>query len=229
MTSLIEGNRTDSSLSRGAPYRPGYGGGEARVVEKVVRVADIAWSAGRWTHPPAAVAEFDGDLMVTAIEGSDAWRVTSYGFVHDSEHALVAPFPEGSAMEVEFTAAFHAQFDQAGLFVRVSDEHWVKAGVEYADGRSQLGAVVTDGRSDWSLAPVPEWTGRRILLRVSRSGDALTIRAGVDGGGLRLVRVVPFDPALVAAAGPFVCAPTRAGLVVPVHAWRSTAPDASLH
>ncbi|MFN8200741.1 MAG: DUF1349 domain-containing protein, partial [Nakamurella multipartita] len=78
-------------------------------------MAQVPWSAGRWTHAPAAVVERDGDLLVTAVEGSDAWRVTSYGFVHDSEHALVVPFANGSAMEVEFTAVFREQFDQAGL------------------------------------------------------------------------------------------------------------------
>lgn len=189
----------------------------------------IAWSEGRWTHPPVSAREDPESLVVTAAEGSDAWRLTSYGFVHDTEHALVAPFPEGSAMEVEFTAAFSEQFDQAGLFVRVSDAHWVKAGVEFADGAAQLGAVVTDGRSDWSLAPVPDWVGRRVLIRASRSGDALTIRARVDDDPLRLVRIVPLAPDAVAKAGPFTCAPTRAGLIVPFHAWRRTPPDAALH
>ena len=192
-------------------------------------MSDIAWSIGRWTHPPEKVIESNGDLLVTAVEGSDAWRLTSYGFVHDSEHALLAPLPNDSAMEVEFTAAFSQQFDQAGLFVRTSAEHWVKAGVEFADGRPQLGAVVTQQRSDWSLAPVPEWTDRRVLVRVSRAGDALTIRARVDDEPLQLVRVVPFDPDLEAEAGPLVCAPTRAGLVVPLHAWRRTEADAALH
>ena len=50
----------------------------------------LPWSAGRWTHPPVAAAELDSDLVVTAAEGSDAWRLTSYGFIHDSEHALLA-------------------------------------------------------------------------------------------------------------------------------------------
>lgn len=192
-------------------------------------MTDIPWSAGTWTHAPAAIEESGTDLLVTAVEGSDAWRITSYGFIHDSEHALLTDLPRESAVEVEFTTAFSQQFDQAGVFVRISDTHWVKAGVEFADGSPQLGAVVTDGRSDWSLAPVPEWLNRRVRLRVSRSGDALTIRAAVDGGELRLVRVVPLDPELDAQAGPFVCAPTRAGLTVPLHAWRRTDPDGSLH
>lgn len=189
----------------------------------------VAWSEGEWTTPPHAVTEREGMLLVTAVEGSDAWRLTSYGFVHDTEHALIAAMPDGSAMEVEFDATFEAQFDQAGLFVRVDETRWVKAGVEFSDGDLQLGAVVTDGMSDWSLAPVPEWLGHRLVVRISRAGNALTVRAGVAGDALRLVRVVPFAADLAASAGPFVCAPTRAGLTVPVAAWRRGPADAALH
>jgi len=190
---------------------------------------DIAWNRGEWTNQPAAVVEHEGDLVVTAAEGSDAWRVTSYGFIHHSEHALLASFPQDSAMEVVFTADFSQQFDQAGIFVRVNAEHWIKAGVEFADGAAQLCAVVTDRFSDWSLAPVPEWNGRKVRMRVSRSGNALTIRAASGDKELQLVRVVPLAPDAVALAGPFTCAPTRPGLTVPFHSWRATAPDSQLH
>lgn len=192
-------------------------------------MADIAWSTGEWTTTPAAVVESGSDLVVTAMEGSDAWRLTSYGFIHDTEHALVAPFRNESAVEVEFTAAFSEQFDQAGIFIRASEEHWIKAGVEFADGAPQVGAVVTNLRSDWSLAPVPDWIDRRVLVRVSRSGDAVTIRAGIVGEALQLIRVIPLDPDVEVAAGPFVCAPSRAGLDVTFHAWRQVGPDESLH
>jgi regulation of enolase protein 1 (concanavalin A-like superfamily) len=189
----------------------------------------IPWSGGSWTHPPVTAEEQGDALVVTAVEGSDAWRETYYGFVHDSEHGLLAPFAVGTAMEVEFVAEFAEQFDQAGVFVRASADRWVKAGVEFADGLLQLGAVVTDGRSDWSVAPVPAWLGRRVLVRVSRGDDALTVRAGVDGGPLQFVRVVPFEAALEAQAGPLVAAPTRAGLTVRFLEWRRTAADVSLH
>lgn len=102
-------------------------------------MTQITWEQGRWTHEPARVETSGSDLLVTAVEGSDAWRITSYGFIHDSEHALLTDFPDDSAVEVEFTAAFSEQFDQAGIFVRFDDEHWVKAGVEYADGACQDG------------------------------------------------------------------------------------------
>ncbi|HEY8588976.1 MAG TPA: DUF1349 domain-containing protein [Naasia sp.] len=189
----------------------------------------IRWDEGTWTTPPLSVAEAGTELRVTAVEGSDAWRHTSYGFVHDTEHALLAPFPEQAAMEVEFLAEFPEQFDQAGIFVRVDDEHWVKAGVEFGDGVLQVGAVVTAGRSDWSVAPVPDWQGTRVTIRASRAGDALTIRARSGNEPFRLVRVVPLAPDAAATAGPMVCAPTRPGLTVAFSAWRVGPPDAALH
>lgn len=189
----------------------------------------VPWAEGAWTHPPAAVEVEGDDLVVTAVETSDAWRVTSYGFVHESEHALVASLPSDRAVEVTFTADLTEQFDQAGIFLRASVEQWVKAGVEFADGVPQLGVVVTHGRSDWSAAPVPSWAGRRVTVRASRSGDAATVRARVDGEPYRFVRLLPMDPDVELVAGPFLCAPTRAGLTVRFHAWSETEPDAALH
>jgi len=188
-----------------------------------------AWAEGRWTHPPVSSAADGDDLVVEAVAQSDAWRITSYGFVHDTEHALVAELGASEAVEVVFGCDFTAQFDQAGVFVRVDDETWVKAGVEFADGVPQVGAVVTLGVSDWSVAPVPEWQGQRVRVRVSRHGDALTVRAGVDGDVLRLVRVAPFPAGVTAEAGPFLCAPSRPGLSVRFHEWSTGPADASLH
>jgi len=189
----------------------------------------VDWAAGRWSHDPVAVRA-DGDaLLVTAVEGSDAWRTTSYGFVHDSEHALLAPLPTDRAVEVTFEAGFDEQFDQAGVFLRASQTTWIKAGVEFADGVPQVGAVVTAPTSDWSVAPVPEWAGRAVTVRASRSGDAVTIRARAEGEPFRLVRVVPLEPGAEIEAGPFVCAPTRAGLVVRFLSWEVGPADAALH
>lgn len=203
--------------------------GSAPMTDKEPPRRPVPWDAGSWTHPPAATARTDDGLRVTAIEGSDAWRVTSYGFVHDSEHALLAPFPAGNAVEVSFRADFTDQFDQAGLFLRVDEQHWVKAGVEFTDGALQLGAVVTDGRSDWSAAPVPEWNGRLLTIRASWVASAVTVRAKADGEDFRLVRVLPLDADLDVQAGPLICAPTRSGLTVTFTSWALTAADASLH
>ena len=98
---------------------------------------------GRWTHEPEVVRLEGDELLVTAVEGSDAWRTTAYGFVHHSEHALLEDLSGDFGLEVSFRLDYTEQFDQAGLFLRVDERTWVKAGVEVSDGVAQLGAVVT--------------------------------------------------------------------------------------
>ncbi|HEX2145614.1 MAG TPA: DUF1349 domain-containing protein [Glycomyces sp.] len=190
---------------------------------------EVPWKSGAWTTLPVAAEESGGRLRVTAAEGSDAWRHTSYGFVHDDAHSLLEDWDRGQAVEVAFIAAFEAQFDQAGLMIRVDDEHWIKAGVEFADGAPQLGAVVTAGKSDWSVAPVPEWAGREITIRASRLGDAVIVRARAGEEPWRLVRLAPLDPDAAAQAGPYCCAPSRADLTVEFTSWRLSEPDSDLH
>ncbi|SBT50574.1 DUF1349 domain-containing protein [Micromonospora narathiwatensis] len=189
----------------------------------------VDWSAGTWLNPPARTEESGDGLLVEPRGGSDFWRRTSYGFVHDDGSALLAPFPVDSAVEVSFRLDYGAQFDQAGVLVRVDDRRWTKAGVEVSDGQPQVGAVVTDEVSDWSVAPVPEWSGREVTVRVSRVGDALTVRARVDGEPWRLVRLAPLDPTAEASAGPYCCSPSRGGLVVRFTGWRRGPADAALH
>jgi regulation of enolase protein 1 (concanavalin A-like superfamily) len=190
-------------------------------------LSGVDWAAGTWTRPPVAVTEHGNALVATAVEGSDAWRHTSYGFVHDTAHALLAPLAVGEAVEVTMATTFTGQFDQAGVFVRADDESWVKAGLEFADGQLNLGAVVTLGRSDWSVAPV-DWNGRAVTVRVSRAAESLIVRARVDDEPFRLVRVAPFVGGDV-TAGPFLCAPTRAGFEARFLSWQVGPADASLH
>jgi regulation of enolase protein 1 (concanavalin A-like superfamily) len=192
-------------------------------------VRDLSWSEGEWLNPPADAAPDGSALVVTTREGSDFWRTTSYGFVRDDGHALLTPFPPGTAVEVSFVADFTELYDQAGALVRVDASTWIKAGVELSDGAPQLGAVVTHGTSDWSLAPVPEWAGREVTVRVSRSGDAVTVRARCADGPWRTVRLAWLDPAAEATAGPFCCSPQRAGLRVRFTRLAAGPADASLH
>ena len=72
----------------------------------------IAWSEGTWTREPVALFEKDGALIVEAAEGSDWWRTTAYGFIHDDGHALIEDFPQDSSMEVSFILDYKEQFDQ---------------------------------------------------------------------------------------------------------------------
>jgi uncharacterized protein len=189
----------------------------------------VAWNQGTWLNPPERVEQEKDDLLVTAREKSDFWRTTAYGFVHDDGHALLVPFPNESAVEVSFIVDFAEQFDQAGVMVRVSPEVWLKAGVEFCDGLPQVGAVATNVRSDWSQAPVPDWAGREASVRVSRSGDALSVRARCGDEPWSLIRLTPLAPDAEAQAGPALCGPSRAGLTVRFTRFEIGPADPALH
>ena len=189
---------------------------------------NVAWSEGSWTREPVSQSQEGAVLTVEAAAESDWWRTTSYGFIHDDGHALVKDFPNESSVEVSFILDYTEQFDQAGIFITADNENWIKAGVEFCDGFPQVGAVVTQTKSDWSVAPVAEWMNKEVTIRVSRSGDAVTVRAGINGD-LRLVRVAPLDPTRTWSAGPMFCAPTRAGLRVTFTKWSEGPADLELH
>lgn len=185
---------------------------------------------GTWTTPPAGqVLHLNGELHVTSVKGSDAWRHTSYGFLHDNEHALLEPLPRESAIEVTFLLDFSEQFDQAGLFLRADETEWIKAGVEVSDGVAQVSAVVTHNNSDWSVSPAPHWMGRHVTIRASRSNDAVTLRARVDDNPFHLVRLAYLHPGLDLAGGIFCASPSRSGLTVRFIDYRQTPPDIALH
>jgi regulation of enolase protein 1 (concanavalin A-like superfamily) len=185
-------------------------------------------SEGTWLNPPENIESNAAGTFVTAQENSDFWRTTSYGFIHDSGHALLNDFPQDSAIEVSWILNYDQQFDQAGLMVWSDQKHWIKAGVEFADAAPQLGAVVTNEYSDWSVAPVAEWMNKEVHLRISRSGDALTIRARCDGEW-QLVRLAPLDPNKQWSAGIHLASPTRSGLTVQFTSLTRDNPDARLH
>jgi regulation of enolase protein 1 (concanavalin A-like superfamily) len=185
-------------------------------------------SSGTWLNPPLAIEENGAKLLVTAKDQSDFWRTTSYGFIHDSGHVLLNEFPQDSSVELTWLLNYSEQFDQAGLMVWANDENWIKAGIEYADGAPQLGAVVTREVSDWSVAPVSDWMGRDVQMRFSRSRDALTIRAKCDEDW-KLVRLAPLNPELDWKVGLHLASPSRAGLTVEFLQIKTGPADSELH
>jgi len=66
---------------------------------------------------------------------SDYWRISHYGFTVDD-----APFYyslQGGEFEtkVKISADYKVRFDQSGLMLRVDHENYIKAGIEYVDGK----------------------------------------------------------------------------------------------
>jgi uncharacterized protein len=188
-----------------------------------------SWLDSTWINEPDQWSVDGATLSVETGLETDFWRQTAYGFVHDSGHALVSAFPDNRSFELSVQADFSQDFDQAGIMVWADQEHWVKCGLEFADGVLGLGAVVTNEVSDWSTAPVPGWARKTVFLRASRAGDGLTIRARTTGSPWQLVRLAPLDPAKTWQVGAHAASPSRAGLLVKFSDRREGPADASLH
>ena len=166
----------------------------------------IEWSECTWLNPPAAADTTEGSLVVTALAGSDFWRTTHYGFIHENGHFLGKPFDGDVSVEIAFDGDFAAQWDQAGLMVRRGPDEWIKAGVERVDGELLASVVVTHGTSDWSVTPLAGLDPHaRIAVRASRRGDSVTISIEPSGQRKRMIRLAHFAAGGSVEIGPMCC------------------------
>ena len=116
--------------------------------------APLSWSIERENRSGTTT------LKISPNPTRDYWSRTFYTPLlvkHDAQTYLAdTRWDEEIAMTTAFTLQPVSQFDQAGIMVRVDDDCWVKAGVEYTDGVSRLSCVVTnEGYSDWYVPPLP--------------------------------------------------------------------------
>ena len=178
---------------------------------------------GVWLNRPERWAAAGDNLQVVTDIATDFWRETHYGFVRDSGHFL--GFPTGNAFtaELRIQGAFESLYDQAGIMVRVDAQHWVKAGIEFSDGRAMLASVLTDGRSDWATSPY-EHDARDFRMRATVANGVLRLQVSADGQLWPLMRLAPFPVAASYLVGPMACSPERAGLKVTFSQFRLTAP-----
>uniref|UniRef100_A0A7S1MA06 DUF1349 domain-containing protein n=1 Tax=Neobodo designis TaxID=312471 RepID=A0A7S1MA06_NEODS len=196
------------------------------------------------------------ELTVCPLGQRDFWRKTFYSpeLIKDDGNALVAYVPlDAGDVTIDVTLRLRAthQFDQAGLFIRVDRERWVKAGFEFVDGRMRLSCVVTNGHSDWSTQPWPSQnasaaTEAAVRLRVTRvRGDSIAFEAAPVGDGgdaaaapeYAMVRIAHLGTHMPPAAsdgamplktpwlvGPFAASPIQGGGCVARFADFSVAP-----
>jgi len=177
-----------------------------------------------WLNEPPAWEERGDTLIVTAGPQTDFWRSTHYGFVRDTGHGWFRAWEGDFVARVKVTGAYHDQYDQAGLMIRLEERVWLKCGVEFVDGRQQASAVVTREHSDWSVAPLPD-DPHSLWLRVSRTGPDLEVRYSVDGEHYELLRLCRLTDARRLFVGPMCAAPEGTGFEVTFEGFAISPPD----
>ena len=96
-------------------------------------------------------------LTIHPAPKRDFWRKTFYEpvLIKDDAPFLYCAIPRDQHCTV--TTCFElqgvSQFDQAGIMIRISSQHWLKTGIELVDGMPLLSCVVTNVYSDWSTQP----------------------------------------------------------------------------
>ncbi len=164
-----------------------------------------------WLNEPPAWRR-EGDLLVaTAGPRTDFWRRTKYDLLRDDGHLFGREVAADAVAAVTVRGAYATQYDQAGLALRLDAEQWIKCGVELVDGVPNAAVVVTAGRSDWSIFPLPPGFDA-LSLRLVREGEAVEIFWAIGAGAeaTTLFRLAPF-PAGPALLGAMLAAPKGDG------------------
>lgn len=140
-----------------------------------------------WFNEPAQW-NIDGNaLTMTVTPQSDYWRISHYGFTVDDAPFYWAEYGGEFEAKVKISGDYKVRFDQAGLMLRIDHENYIKAGIEFVDGKYNLSAVVTHHTSDWSVItldkPVPY-----IWIKAVRRLDAVEIFYSFDDKDYILMR-----------------------------------------
>lgn len=132
-----------------------------------------------WFNEPEQWEIKNNFLSMFVTPQSDYWRISHYGFTVDDAPFYYATYGGEFEAKVKITGAYKARFDQAGLMIRIDEENYIKAGIEYVDGKYNLSTVVTHKTSDWSVIsldkPIPY-----IWIKAVRRLDAIEIFYSFD-------------------------------------------------
>jgi regulation of enolase protein 1 (concanavalin A-like superfamily) len=167
----------------------------------------------QWLNEPARWSAAGRTLTVTADAGTDFWRTTHYGFVRDTGHLYGEQLGGDFDLSVLVRGAYAAQYDQAGVMVRIDERRWLKTGIEFVDGQIRFSTVVTLDYSSWAVAGLPPGL-TELELVLARRGDAVEVRYRADAGPVELAAVAYLPPREAALAGPMCAAPEGGGFEV---------------
>ena len=141
----------------------------------------------QWFNEPTKWEIKNNSLTMNVTPQSDYWRISHYGFTVDDAPFLYTMRGGEFEVKVKVTGDYTARFDQAGLMLRIDHENYIKAGIEFVDGKYNLSTVVTHHTSDWSIIardrPVPF-----VWIKAVRRLDAIEVFYSFDDVTYTLMR-----------------------------------------
>jgi len=141
----------------------------------------------QWFNEPEQWSIADNGITFRATPHSDYWRISHYGFTVDDAPFYYAVYGGEFEAKVRISGDYRVRFDQAGLMLRIDAENYIKAGIEYVDGKFNLSTVVTHRTSDWSVIALDEPV-ESVWIKAVRRLDAVEIYYSFDDRNYTMMR-----------------------------------------
>ena len=132
-----------------------------------------------WFNEPAQWSVSGNRLTMAVTPKSDYWRISHYGFTVDDAPFYYGEYGGECEAKVKISGDCKVRFDQAGMMIRIDHENYIKAGIEYVDGKYNLSTVVTHHTSDWSVIALDKPVDF-IWIKAVRRLDAVEIFYSFD-------------------------------------------------
>ncbi|QQQ71446.1 DUF1349 domain-containing protein [Chryseobacterium indologenes] len=145
-----------------------------------------------WFNEPEKWEIKNKSLSMFVTPQSDYWRISHYGFTVDDAPFYFSTYGGEFEAKVKIMGNYKARFDQMGLMLRTDKDHYIKAGVEFVDGRYNLSTVVTHQKSDWSVITLDR-TPSAVWIKAVRKLDAVEIFYSFDDKTYIMMRNAPFQ------------------------------------
>ena len=157
------------------------------VISSVLSVKAQTLEKMQWFNEPENWTVENQTLSMFVTPKTDYWRISHYGFTVDDAPFYYALYGGEFEVKVKITGDYKNRFDQAGLMLRIDEQNYIKAGIEFVDGVYNLSTVVTHNTSDWSLRareqPVPF-----IWIKAVRRLDAVEVFYSFDDKTYTMMR-----------------------------------------
>lgn len=141
----------------------------------------------QWFNEPQQWEIQGKALSMIVTPKSDYWRISHYGFTVDDAPFYYSTYGGEFEAKVKITGDYKARFDQAGMMLRIDHENYIKAGIEFVDGKYNLSAVVTHRTSDWSVITLDKAVPH-VWIKAVRRLDAVEIFYSFDDKEYTMMR-----------------------------------------
>lgn len=141
----------------------------------------------QWFNEPEKWEVKNKTLSMFVTPQSDYWRISHYGFTVDDAPFYYTTYGGEFEVKVKITGDYKARFDQMGLMLRIDHENYIKAGIEFVDGKYNLSTVVTHKTSDWSVIELDKKISY-VWIKAVRRIDAVEVFYSFDDKTYTMMR-----------------------------------------